>query len=328
MKSSILLAAGLCLAVVSSAWAQGRGNSTNAPIRFQAMDVNGDGVITREEWRGNDRSFRNHDWNSDGRLSGDEVRVGARRQNRWDDRDIEGSLGYEDDWTDERFRTLDHNNDGRLSRAEWHATSELFTRIDRNRDNAVSMAEFRGEANIEEDRDDQFVDLDDNRDGRLSRNEWHGSAAVFDALDANRDGTLTRAEAIGTEGGARDEFRSVDVNGDGNIARSEWHWNMAAFDRLDDNRDGRLTRQEWDNTAATLPQQNPAYRAGYERGRTEGIQAGKEDRTGPKVWDLEGQRELEQADSGYQASMGNRADYQIGYRSGFRRGYREGFGPR
>lgn len=328
MKSSIFLAAGLCLVAVSGAEAQGRGNQGNAQIRFQAMDANGDGVITRQEWRGNDRAFRNHDWNNDGRLSGDEVRVGARRQNQWDDRDIETSIDREDDWTDERFRALDHNNDGRLARDEWHAGPELFARVDRNRDNLLSAAEFRG-GDDDDDREDRFADLDDNRDGRLARSEWHGSTAVFDALDANRDGMLTRAEAIGTEGGVRDEFRSVDVNGDGSIARGEWHWNAAAFDRLDDNRDGRLTRQEWDNASATiLPAQTPAYRTGFERGRSEGIQAGKEDRSGPKVWDLEGQRELEQADSGYQASMGSRADYQDGYRSGFRRGYREGFGPR
>ena len=324
MKSSILLAAGLCLVVTSHADAQGRGTSGRIANRFQAMDVNGDGIITRQEWRGNDRSFRNHDWNADGRLSGDEIRPGARRQSRWDDRDIESSIGFEDDWTDERFRALDHNNDGRLSRAEWHAGGELFSRVDRNRDNVISAAEFRG-GEDDDDREDRFADLDDNRDGRLTRNEWHGSTAVFDALDANRDGVLTRAEAIGTTGDARDEFRSVDVNGDGAIARDEWHWNAAAFDRLDANRDGRLSRQEWDNSPATiLPQQTPAYRAGYERGRQEGIQAGREDR--PRGWDLEGQRELEQADSGYQASLGNRADYQAGYRTGFRRGYREGFG--
>lgn len=327
MTSSIVLAAGLCLVVATEATAQGRGNRTNAAMRFQAMDANGDRVITRDEWRGNERSFRNHDWNNDGRLSGDEVRVGARRQNRWDDRDVAGSIEYEDDWTDGRFRTLDHDGDGRLSRAEWHATHEQFARIDRNRDNVVSLPEFRGETGVDDDRDDRFVDLDDNRDGRLARSEWHGSAAVFDALDANHDGVLTRQEAIGTEGGARDEFRSLDVDGDGAVARSEWHWNAAAFARLDDNRDGRLSRQEWDNSAETiLPQQTPAYRAGYQRGLSEGIQAGKEDRTGPKVWDLEGQRELEQADSGYQPSMGNRADYQAGYRNGFRRGYREGYG--
>jgi len=167
--------------------------------------------------------------------------------------------------------------------------------------------------------------LDTNRDGLVRANEWQGSAAVFDALDANRDGALTRSEAVGTEGGARDEFSSVDVNGDGAIARAEWQWNAAAFDRLDTNRDGRLSRREWDNSAeSTRLQQNPTYRAGYERGRAEGIQAGREDK--PRVWDLEGQRELEQADSGYQPSMGNRADYQAGYRAGFRLGYREGFG--
>ena len=324
MKSSILLGAALCLTAISSVHAQPPGQRRNMAIRFQAMDTNNDGVVSRQEWRGNDRSFRNHDWNGDGILSGDEVRPGAQRQKQpWDDRDIETAIEREDDWTDARFRTLDHNNDGRLSRSEWHAGSELFSRIDRNRDNFLSAAEFRG--SDDDDREDRFADLDTNRDGRLTRNEWHGSVAVFDALDANRDGVLTRAEAVGTGDDARDEFRSVDVNNDGAIARNEWHWNAAAFDRLDANRDGRLSRQEWDNSSATvLPQQTPAYRAGFERGRQDGIQAGREDK--PRGWDLEGQRELEQADAGYQASMGNRADYQAGYRSGFRRGYREGFG--
>jgi Ca2+-binding EF-hand superfamily protein len=322
MRQYHWLVAGLCLGLAAPAAAQGRSNSV---IRFQAMDANGDGMITRAEWRGSDQAFRNHDWNGDGKLSGDEVRVGARRANSWDDRDIEGSIDREQDWTIERFRALDHNRDGRLSRSEWHASSELFSRVDRNRDNFLSQAEFTGD--VDDDREDRFADLDANRDGRLTRAEWHGSAAVFDALDANRDGVLTRAEAVGTEGGARDEFRSVDVNGDGAISRDEWHWNTAAFDRLDANRDGRLSRQEFDNSPATvLPQQNPAYRAGYERGRQEGIQAGREDK--PRGWDLEGQRELETADSGYEPRLGDRSEYQAGYRMGFRRGYREGFGPR
>jgi Ca2+-binding EF-hand superfamily protein len=318
MKSPVLFAAGLCLALAAPAAAQQRDN-----MRFQAMDTNHDGVITRDEWRGNDRSFRNHDWNGDGRLSGDEVRPGAQRQSRWDDRDVAWSVQDEEDWTAARFRALDHNNDGRLARNEWHGAPELFTRVDRNRDNYLTLAEFTGADDA--DREDRFGDLDTNNDGRISRNEWHGSNAVFEALDANRDGVLTRAEAVGTETGPEDEFRSVDVNGDGYIARNEWHWNQSAFDRLDVNRDGRLARQEWDNpSTAGLPAESNAYRAGYERGRQEGIQAGREDK--PRHWDLEGQRELEQADSGYQNSMGPRAEYQNGYRAGFRRGYREGFG--
>lgn len=322
MKSTVWLVAGITLSLAATVAAQDRGKSA---IRFQVWDANGDGVITRAEWRGNDRAFRNHDWNGDGKLSGDEVRAGARRSSTWDDRDIEGSIDREDDWTAARFRTLDHNGDGRLSRSEWHANSELFTRVDRNRDNFLSAAEFTGDA--DDDREDNFGDLDTNRDGRLTRAEWHGSTAVFDALDANRDSVLTRAEAIGTEGGARDEFRSVDVNGDGAIGRDEWHWNTAAFDRLDANRDGRLSRPEFDNSPATvLPQQTPAYRAGYERGRQEGLQAGREDK--PRGWDLEGQRELETADSGYEPRFGDKAQYQAGYRIGFRRAYREGFGAR
>jgi hypothetical protein len=32
-------------------------------MRFAFMDVNNDGRITRDEWKGSERSFINHDWN-------------------------------------------------------------------------------------------------------------------------------------------------------------------------------------------------------------------------------------------------------------------------
>src|SRR5689334_10760404 len=60
-----------------------------AQMRFQGMDVNRDGVITRDEWRGSDRAFQNQDWNGDGRLSGNEVRVGARRDGNYEEADHE-----------------------------------------------------------------------------------------------------------------------------------------------------------------------------------------------------------------------------------------------
>ena len=41
--------------------------------RFRGMDRDNNGIITRSEWRGNTRSFRNQDWNNDGVLSGREV---------------------------------------------------------------------------------------------------------------------------------------------------------------------------------------------------------------------------------------------------------------
>ena len=67
---------------------------------------------------------------------------------------------------------------------------------------------------------------------------------------------------------------------------------------------------------------------GYERGLVEGRSAGREDRERSQGWDLEGQRELEAADSGYESRFGARADYQSGYREAFRKGYREGYGPK
>jgi hypothetical protein len=53
-------------------------NDGNGGMRFRGMDSNGDGRITRREWRGNDNSFRNHDCNGDGVLSGNEVRPGGK----------------------------------------------------------------------------------------------------------------------------------------------------------------------------------------------------------------------------------------------------------
>lgn len=49
-----------------------------AGARFLEMDANGDGVVTRSEWRGNARAFDRHDWNGDGVLSGDELRPQER----------------------------------------------------------------------------------------------------------------------------------------------------------------------------------------------------------------------------------------------------------
>src|SRR6187549_2117487 len=101
---SVLFVAGLCLGLVVPAEAQPAQRRGNTPIRFQELDLNGDRVISRREWKGNDRSFSNHDWNGDGKLSGDEVRVGAARPRSWDDRNVEDSIAFDDDWTVAHFR--------------------------------------------------------------------------------------------------------------------------------------------------------------------------------------------------------------------------------
>ena len=314
--------------IVSAATGAAAFAQNQQAMRFAAMDANRDGVITRKEWNGSDRSFEVHDWNGDGILSGDEVRPGARRRDpgATDDFDSPDREYTFNDWTARGFSALDHNRDNRISRDEWHYDVETFRRADHNRDGALSRTEFLGEDNADDDRGDRFDYLDANNDGRVSRAEWHGTGERFDLLDDNRDGFLTRAEVRGTNEPPPDLFSSVDVNRDNRITRDEWHWSRATFDGRDDNRDGVLTREEFSNQNSRAPR-SQAWTQGRDRGLVEGRQAGKEDRQLRNAWDLEGQRELETADSGYDARFGSKADYQAGYREGFRQGYREGFGP-
>ena len=61
----------------------GKPKTADTPhMRFHGLDRNSDGIISRAEWSGNDRSFGEADWNGDGMLSGDEVRPGAKRPSK------------------------------------------------------------------------------------------------------------------------------------------------------------------------------------------------------------------------------------------------------
>jgi Ca2+-binding EF-hand superfamily protein len=206
-------------------------------MRFRAMDVNGDGRITRQEWRGNARSFRNHDWDGDGVLAGDEVRLGAVRN---DATDSEGFYN----WTPAGFRAVDANGDNRISRAEWRYDPELFVRADRNRDNVLTQPEFLGDDTTDRDPEDRFDDLDVNNNGRIERTEWHGTREAFDWLDRNNDGRLTRAETVGNDAvvgttGRRPQANEVVVVD----ARTRWTdtgLDVTAGDRLQVRAEGTI----------------------------------------------------------------------------------------
>jgi hypothetical protein len=198
----------------------------------------------------------------------------------------------------------------------------------------------------------RFAEMDVDHDGVITRAEWQGTDEGFRQQDTNHDGVLSGEEvapppSAGAKGRRRDEliaqFTRADRDGDVRLRRVEWTSDLGSFDDADANHDGLVSRDEFiaahrtppaTGEAATAPagdlrRESPAFQAGFDRGMADGRQAGKEDRTvnGGK-WDLEGQRELEQADAGYTANLGRRVDYQAGYRAGFRRAYTEGFGPR
>ena len=309
-----------------------------AQMRFQGLDRNNDGMITRDEWQGNDRSFRNQDWNGDGVLSGDEVRVGARRQSNWgQDWNRDGRVDSFDTQIAQRFRGYDMNNDDRVARSEWPGDPRLFTRLDASRDGYLTMQEYTQGAGFNLDALGgpvfRFSNLDHNRDGWVTRNEWTMGNTDFDRLDINRDNRISRFEfenETGAGNNAREslgQFNSYDVNRDGWLTRPESRMPNTEFDRLDTNNDNRISRFEYENAAGfdNGAPRSGAWQSGYDRGLQEGRTAGREDYLRTQRWDLEGQSELERADSGYTPQLGSLGDYQAGYREGFRSAYREGF---
>jgi len=119
-------------------------------MRFQGLDRDNNGVITRVEWRGNDASFANRDWNHDGVLSGDEMKPGAVRPAERRPASSRATAaaptptptrrGSGTDPDGPVFARLDANHDGVLTRAEW--PDERFSRVDFNHDGVLSAYEY------------------------------------------------------------------------------------------------------------------------------------------------------------------------------------------
>jgi Ca2+-binding EF-hand superfamily protein len=297
--------------------------TSTAAQRYRNMDTNADGVVSREEWRGDNQAFEARDTNDDGVLSREELRPGPH----WN-RQERGTTGEFREWTPARFRDLDRNGDNRLSLDEWPEDDATFRRIDANRNGWLSLDEFLG-FDTAPATGRRFDELDRNRDGHVTIEEWGTDVQGFQAMDHDRSGLLTRYEVDGTDDAPADLFGSLDANRDGRVTRNEWRWSAEAFDRRDTDRNGVLSQGELSSrSSGSTVARSAAYRAGSERGLADGRKAGREDKQLRNRWDLEGQRELEQADAGYAPTAGDRSEYQAGYREAFRRGYAEGFGPR
>jgi Ca2+-binding EF-hand superfamily protein len=163
--------------------AVGTSGVANSRMRYADLDNNRNGQIERNEWRGSPNSFRIHDWNGDGVLSGDEVQVGAQPPaNSVEARDYSMS-------PNDRFAYLDVNNNGSIDRNEWDGSLDTFYRLDRNGDGRLTRAELGGVR-----ASSPFAAMDTDRDGRISLGEWPYSHRSFDQQDANRDGVITMEE--------------------------------------------------------------------------------------------------------------------------------------
>lgn len=230
----------LCALVLSSAILVPQA----AAQQFRGRDLNGDGVITRSEWRGNYRSFMNFDRDGNGYISDDEMPISMRRDNR---NQRSRDYGTRNRTIDNATDKLDRNRSGVVEGYEWPYNSSVFHKLDRDGNSVLSQNELANLTSV------AMIDLDRNNNRRIDANEWPGGFAEFDRLDDNRDGVIASGEYFerGGEWQRRQRFREWDTNRDGIISSTEWRSRPDLFHQLDTTRDSQLN---WDEFMASTEQ--------------------------------------------------------------------------
>ncbi|HXT19764.1 MAG TPA: hypothetical protein VN923_03355 [Thermoanaerobaculia bacterium] len=244
--------------------------------RFRGLDVNADGMIARAEWRGNDRSFANHDWNGDGILDGNEVIPAGRRVART------ARFSFLERFVPlpQRFVapvpiTVSTVALESVSFVPLPSFGEVFPRsFEETRMETVFRTQGFGPIDVAIGRmsftpvdrvlvTDRFVFLDSNRDRYVAYDEWSGPRPLFRTLDLNRDRYLAPSELVVTRPIVRDvtlvdrdryvAFQLIDVDDDGVIAPWEWTGDMDVFFLLDVDGNGVLGQSEYLGLVRTRP---------------------------------------------------------------------------
>ena len=96
--------------------------------RWQRLDKDKNGSISRDEWVRDPQVFDRLDANKDGALSTDELSQAVRQRVR--------------DRADDRWKRLDKDGNGSISREEWPRKPEGFDRLDTNKDGVLTREEL------------------------------------------------------------------------------------------------------------------------------------------------------------------------------------------
>lgn len=251
----------------------------DGPRRFRGLDFNGDAMISRVEWRGNDRSFNNHDWNGDGILSGNEVVPGGRSTLR------NRVARFERFPFVERFLPLPRRMVSPVPLMVAPVTTVDFVPLpplatafsvpfDEVRFERVVRVDGFAPVGVFVDRvqvapvdrvlvTDRFLALDLDRDRFVSWNEWTGPRPLFRQLDVNDDRRLFADELVVSNPRVRTvtmvdreryvAFALLDQDDDSVIAPWEWTGDMDTFFWLDVDGNGLVDQSEYLGLVRTRP---------------------------------------------------------------------------
>jgi hypothetical protein len=167
-------------------------------VRMKGLDTDGDGRITRAEWRGNDTSFSQHDTDGDGVLAGAEITPGEPLTD-----DEDPSNDWEEWWNFHQgqfdtgaFDGMDKDENQSVSREEWAGSFALFDRLDRDHNGVINQQEYEDRENRGLTREALFGKMDVNVNGRLEPAEWWWSRDAFALVDRDSNGWITPEELM------------------------------------------------------------------------------------------------------------------------------------
>lgn len=106
----------------------------NRAGRFQQMDKNNDGQISRDEWAYKTKLFDRLDEDKNSLLTREELSAAARHF-RMSDRKKHSR--------EKLLLQMDKNNDGMISREEWTHKARGFERLDANQDGLLTQEELK-----------------------------------------------------------------------------------------------------------------------------------------------------------------------------------------
>ena len=235
--------------------------------RLLEMDADGDGNISREEFKGPPELFGRLDANGDGTIDRKECeQAGPRGRQAGRGPDGPGSGQGRGGRMLERLQEFDTDGDGRVSAEEYKGRMP-FERLDRNGDGFLDAQDFEGRPGGREggpgggpgagpgqgpgdrpDRDrarmrEALKAMDTDGDGKVSAAEYTGPIP-FERLDRNGDGFLDAADA--PRGPDQGPGRGP---GDGEPRRGRSRrgrgLSAEALKRFDQDGDGKVTREEF-----------------------------------------------------------------------------------